>query len=334
MIIGYVLLALGIAVFVLSYIIPARAEEDEKIEFSEDIIRDIVNREMESAKDRINDIIEETVNYAMEKTERSVDKLTNEKMLAVNEYSQNVLTEIDKNHQEVVFLYDMLNDKQENLKDTVSEVEKRSAEAKQMVEDAEIKATKTMEQVSDVRRMSAIELLSAANQVVSSPEVSKENVAEEADFKRFEPERITRINSENVVNTVNENDEDNKEAWAMMAPDDISLVAPIEEEKKPRKKRTSKPRVKDEAVSFDGTGVTAISEDNGIIFEKEAAKVSKDAPDLNLGSDVSGQVMGGRNNNERILELHNAGKSNMAIARELGLGIGEVKLVIGLYEGM
>ena len=40
------------------------------------------------------------------------------------------------------------------------------------------------------------------------------------------------------------------------------------------------------------------------------------------------------NSNDRILELHKAGKSNMAIARELGLGIGEVKLVIDLFEGM
>ncbi len=42
----------------------------------------------------------------------------------------------------------------------------------------------------------------------------------------------------------------------------------------------------------------------------------------------------GRNSNERILELHKAGKSNMAIAKELGLGIGEVKLVIDLFEGL
>ena len=34
--------------------------------------------------------------------------------------------------------------------------------------------------------------------------------------------------------------------------------------------------------------------------------------------------------NRQILEMHKAGKSNMVIARELGLGIGEVKLVIDL----
>ncbi len=38
------------------------------------------------------------------------------------------------------------------------------------------------------------------------------------------------------------------------------------------------------------------------------------------------------NNNERILRLHKLGKSKTAIARELGLGVGEVKLVIDLFE--
>ena len=42
----------------------------------------------------------------------------------------------------------------------------------------------------------------------------------------------------------------------------------------------------------------------------------------------------GHNSNERILELHKAGKSNMAIAKELGLGLGEVKLVIDLFDGI
>ena len=327
------MLALGVAVFVLSFVIPAKTEEEEKIEFSEDMIRDLVNKEVESARGKLNDIVEETVNYAMEKTERSVDKLTNEKMMAVNEYSDSVLSEINKNHQEVVFLYDMLNDKQENLKDTVTEVEKRTSEAKQIVQDAERKASETMEQVkqaTEERRVSALEMLTA------SKNAKTQETETGTTFVPFVPERI--VTSGNVANS----DADAK-AWEMMAPDefedpsDNEYIKEESEVKKPRKKRTSKPRVKEEAVSFASSDIESISEERGIIFGSEDASVgrgSKDAPDLNLGSDVSGQVMGGRNNNEKILELHNAGKSNMAIARELGLGIGEVKLVIGLYEGM
>ncbi len=50
-------------------------------------------------------------------------------------------------------------------------------------------------------------------------------------------------------------------------------------------------------------------------------------------TDISFMQDGG-NNNERILELHKQGKSNVSIAKELGLGVGEVKLVIDLFEGM
>ena len=41
-----------------------------------------------------------------------------------------------------------------------------------------------------------------------------------------------------------------------------------------------------------------------------------------------------RNSNEKILALHREGMSNVAIAKELGLGVGEVKLVIDLFKGM
>lgn len=40
----------------------------------------------------------------------------------------------------------------------------------------------------------------------------------------------------------------------------------------------------------------------------------------------------GRNYNDRILEMYTSGKSKVAIARELNLGVGEVKLVIDLYK--
>ena len=40
------------------------------------------------------------------------------------------------------------------------------------------------------------------------------------------------------------------------------------------------------------------------------------------------------NNNDLILKMHKQGKSNVAIAKELGLGVGEVNLVIDLFEVM
>ena len=39
------------------------------------------------------------------------------------------------------------------------------------------------------------------------------------------------------------------------------------------------------------------------------------------------------NSNEIILEMHRNGNSIIDIAKQLGLGVGEVKLVIDLYQG-
>ena len=38
------------------------------------------------------------------------------------------------------------------------------------------------------------------------------------------------------------------------------------------------------------------------------------------------------NHNAAILELHRQGASEIEIAKELGLGVGEVKLVLGLFR--
>ena len=53
----------------------------------------------------------------------------------------------------------------------------------------------------------------------------------------------------------------------------------------------------------------------------------RDNPDRNMQELTANDPI---SQNRRIIEMHKAGKSNMVIARELGLGIGEVKLVIDL----
>ena len=61
-----------------------------------------------------------------------------------------------------------------------------------------------------------------------------------------------------------------------------------------------------------------------------ATKVSVKKDSVSMPT-FAGSV-GQGNHNEKILALHNEGKSNVAIAKQLGLGVGEVKLVIDLYQ--
>ena len=139
---GIVLIVAGVIVLALGYLVPVRKKDmdTESLLISEDEIRKMVDRELDNVKTHIADIVDETVTYSMEKTERSMERIANEKIMAVNEYSDTVLEEINKNHKEVIFLYDMLNDKHENLKAAVVEATQTTDEVRQTLKDAEVTA--------------------------------------------------------------------------------------------------------------------------------------------------------------------------------------------------
>ena len=130
-----VLLAAGGIIFILSFLIPDKKGEvsEQSRELVKEEIADMVNREIESVRGHVDSVVEEAVTYAMEKTERSLERLSNEKIMAVNEYSDTVMSEIHKNHEEAMFLYDMLNSKHANLKDTVSEVNRTLKEVEEKI---------------------------------------------------------------------------------------------------------------------------------------------------------------------------------------------------------
>ena len=119
-----VLLVLGIIVFVLSFIIPAKKEKlsKESLQDAKEEIRKMVDEAVKEANSSIEDSVTEVSDYNVEKAERAMERLCNEKIMAINEYSSTVLESIDKNHQEVMFLYDMLNNKHAQVKTTAAEL--------------------------------------------------------------------------------------------------------------------------------------------------------------------------------------------------------------------
>ncbi|MGN1171124.1 MAG: DUF6115 domain-containing protein [Lachnospiraceae bacterium] len=257
------LLVLGIIIFVASFVIPEkkRAMKEEDRGLGEKQIRELVEEQMQEAKERVSDMVDETITYAVEKTERSMERLSNEKIMAMNEYSDTVLETIHKSHEEAVFLYDMLSDKQETLKETVSQAELRAKEVKEAMEEH------------------GAEKQSAGKRGTGKRKTAKrENVGQESE-KQEPAEKKT----------------EEKSGFTPLAPETVT-ERPVNEE--------------------EGGDNTA----------------EKKAPEIALSFAQTGES--GKNNNEEILALHKEGKSNMAIARELGLGIGEVKLVIDLYKGM
>lgn len=74
-------------------------------------------------------------NKILESTQDQLEAISNEKIMAVTEYSDQVLAKIDTNHKEAVFLYQMLQDKEKELKDTAGRVDNIRIDAEKAAED-------------------------------------------------------------------------------------------------------------------------------------------------------------------------------------------------------
>ena len=124
-----VILIVGAALFTISFFIPDKSgDRTEDIEslLSSDAARDAItgalDGEISRAKDDLRDALEEQLTDNKDRLDRYMDRITNEKMMAVSEYSDTVLQQIHKDHEEAVFLYDMIDNKYSMVKSTAAEI--------------------------------------------------------------------------------------------------------------------------------------------------------------------------------------------------------------------
>ena len=213
------LIITAVIVIAVSFCIKEKSDknEDEKKSGQDEV--KAVTQEM--IKEEIQNQLAMISDDMLENTEAKLDKIANQKIIAVGNYSEDVLKNIEENHNEVMFLYNMLNDKETTLKNTVRDIE----------------AVKV-----SVRKM-----------------------------------------ADNVENDV--------QAWE----NEIKLSP--EEETVPAEDKEEQP-------------------------SQEAVPEMEDAEEEDQ-----------RSNKEKILELYRQGKSNIEIAKQLNLGVGEVNLVLGLFKG-
>lgn len=222
------LIIVGIIIMVGSFFVQEKitTKDVEKIsDMSETELNMIVEKQLKNAEAKIDDSITDVIDNSMEIADRALSKETNEKIMAISEYSDTVLESMNKTHNEIMFLYSMLNDKHEELTKLAGELQSFSETMK-----------------------------NTENQVLTK----LADAAEEIEQKVFESDEINEAEM---------------------------LVASVDEDVA-------------ENTAFDSSDGTA---DN--------------------------------NHNERILSLHRMGRTDIEIAKELGRGLGEVKLVIGLFKG-
>lgn len=276
-----VILGLGAILFTVSFFIPDKQPNPKETkEKEEKIFKELMQRELPDIRKKMDEEVQESIERVKENTQRQMERLTNEKMMAINEYSDTVMTEIHKNHEEAVFLYDMLNNKHAQVKNTAAELAQIIKQSKQV--QSAVKSTKAKEEKIAGEISSAKGSRKKASQEEKTPAVktteqaTEQTVTQTAAFEPMEAEKL-----EKIAFGKNVSEQDKAQA-----------ALPAAEEK-------------DHAEKNAANNVE-------ILFATEGNE---------------------ENSNDRILELHKAGKSNMAIARELGLGIGEVKLVIDLFKG-
>lgn len=228
--------------FVEEKLTPKDVEEITRL--SEKELKIIVEREMQHAGAQIEDMIAEVAEHAQEDAKRSLEKETNEKIMAINEYANTVIESMNKTHNEILFLYNMLNDKHTELTEFATQLQQFAEQLK-------------VTQVQVVNQLS-----SGVSKVRSKPAPKRE------------------LPKPDVVQ-----------------PQPASTQVPVE------KTQPQQP-----------------SQEQG-----------QEQPETKL--QPKRQPEASANFNEQVLALHQSGATDVEIARTLGRGLGEVKLVIGLYKG-
>lgn len=122
-----VLILIGVAFLVGSFFVTEKlSQEDvERISLmSEGDLKHIADKQVKEVRTQIENSIEELIEDTVESTKRGLEKETNNKIMAVSEYSDTVLETMNKTHNEIMFLYSMLNDKHAETADIVNDLQK------------------------------------------------------------------------------------------------------------------------------------------------------------------------------------------------------------------
>lgn len=110
------------------------SELNKITELSKDELGRIIDGALADAKSKVEESIEAQIDASSEQVERALEKETNEKIMAISEYSDTVMENMNKTHNEIMFLYNMLNDKHTELTGLATDLQKIAANVKSIQE--------------------------------------------------------------------------------------------------------------------------------------------------------------------------------------------------------
>ncbi|MBQ6844674.1 MAG: hypothetical protein IJO60_08585, partial [Agathobacter sp.] len=130
-----VLIIIGVVAFVASFFVTEKLSQkdlDQITLMSEADLKTISEKQLKEVKVQVENSVEEIIDESLEITKRGLERETNKKIMAVSEYSDTVMEEINKTHNEIMFLYSMLNDKQAETADMVSDLQRLTKQVREM----------------------------------------------------------------------------------------------------------------------------------------------------------------------------------------------------------
>lgn len=196
-----ILLVVGLVCIVGSFFVSEKlssSDLEEMKKLSEQELKIILEKEMQGASDTIEERLQEKLDAIMEDLERKGDLETNQKIMAISEYSDTVLNSMNKSHDEIVFMYDMLGDKQEKVTELTKEIQMMESAILQMEQVLDEKISFVQEEAQKEIQISPEEIVIQAEQIVSMEDALQTQVAADVNNAAADNARILSLYQEGL----------------------------------------------------------------------------------------------------------------------------------------
>lgn len=311
------LILVGIVFLIGSFMVKDKLSKndlDKIADMSAEELKVITEKEIKNAESAIDGMLDEHIASKTDETKRNLEKETNSKIMAINEYSDTVLDSINKSHNEIMFLYSMLNDKHEELTRLSGNIEKITAQAKKTFEPVE---------ASKINNLSNKTVLNAKPVVNAAPVSNRQAVTESRGI----------VSSDIVTGTKNTASVKTQNVSAQNMMSQHAAVQNIMSQNTVVR-NTAVPNTVVPNMAAQNAVAQNVAVSNMTAQNMTASNTAMQSRNLSDTDVQSGRVydISEINHNPQILRLYKSGKNIVEIAKELGLGKGEVKLVIDLYN--
>lgn len=291
------LFILGTAFIIISFFIVDNSDKTPK-----DVATEALNADtLEQLRSDFVENSNREADIILRETEDKLENVSNDKIIAVGEYSDQVLEKINSNHKEVVFLYQMLNEKEEELKTEATKMDNMRIECEKMLKEAK-------------------EYKEAADESMAKAESVAQSVAKASEEVKTIAKTVAKPAQAPVKKPVSQSTEQKVAAPAQK-------TAPAQKASAAQTATASRPVA---GVRTAASQTSATQPVKRPVAPKRNVQPATTAP-LSLSSLPSGGDTSSQNRNDEIIALYKSGKSVMEISKLLGMGQGEVKLIIDLY---